>query len=183
MVAQISFNKQFVVTMEKILQLQTLGYKRGEVAQVVGLTKNRISRSMRIYLTSLGKTPDSGPIEVKNKAIELVKLLDNDEISLHKAEDELVAAIRATSGNAPISRALVTGHNPELQLQAYQRAVGSLEGICFGLDKLPDAIHSSITPEQRRDIETRLAKCRRIIERRINIFRRDSNAEAHDQEG
>lgn len=178
MVAQMSFNRQFVATMEHIRRLQEEhGYSRDHLSAMFGISKNAISRGMRIYLTALGKTPDSSRIEVKDKATELVKLLDNDEISLNKAEDELVKCIKQF-GVKPINRSAVTGHNPELQLQAYQRAVASLEGICFGLEKLPDVIHSSIIPQQRRDIETRLAECRRIIERRINIIRRDSNGKA-----
>lgn len=182
MAARETFNGQFVVVMERILQLYNEGYKREQIIPIVGLSKSRISRAIRIYLTSLGKTPDASRIEVKNKAIELVKLLEADEISLTKAEDELVATIKA-NGSSPINRSFITGYNPELQLQGYLRAVANLEGICYGLDKMPEVVHSSITFKQRKEIETRLAECRRIIERRINIFRRDNNAEASNQEG
>lgn len=176
MVAQLKFERGFVATMQHVRELEGKGFKRAQIAPSVGLSTNAISRSMRIYLTSLGETADAGRIEIKNKAIELVKGLDADEISLSYAEDELVRTIRANGGK-PINRTTASTNDPEKQLQAYQSAVGALEGMCFALDRLPDVVHSSITAEQRKDIETRLAECRRIMERRINIIRKDQNVE------
>lgn len=176
MVAAIRFNGKFVATMEHILGLEQRGFSRDQIAPTVGMGKHRISRCMRIYLTSLGLTADAGRIEVRNKAIELVKLLETDEISLHTAEQELVKQIQE-SGGKPINRRQGGANDPDRQLESYQRALGSLEGICFALDRLPPVVHSSITKEQRKEIETRLAACRRIVERRINIIRKDNNVE------
>lgn len=177
MVARIGFNGQFVATMENILHLERNGYKREQIQGIVGLTRARISRAMRIYLTSLGETSDARSLEVTNKAIDLVKLLEADEISLHRAEEELVAVIKATNGKT-IGRTLRSPHNPELQLEAYTRAIASLEGVCYGLEKMPEVVHSSISAQQRSEIEKRLAACRATIERRIKILRKDNNNNA-----
>lgn len=179
MVAQKMFNYKFAATMENVLWLQQNGYNRDQIIPIVGMDKGRISRAMRIYLASLGKTADSTRIEVKNKAIELVKLLEADEISLNRADVELVEAIKKYNGRT-ISRAARSPVNPEKQLEGYSRAIGNLEGICYALETLPEMVHSSITAEQRLEIEQRLAACRRIIERRINIIRKDNNAEAYN---
>lgn len=176
MVAQLKFEGGFIATMQHVRELEKKGFKRAQIAPSVGLSPNAISRGMRIYLTSLGETADAGRIDIKNKAIELVKGLDADEISLSYAEDALVRAIRA-HGGIPINRKTSSTHDPEQQLQGYQRAVAALEGMCFALDRMPDVIHSNIKAEQRKNIETRLAECRRIIERRINIIRKDQNVE------
>lgn len=181
MVAPIKFDRGFVATMKHVRELEEKGFRRKQIAPSLGLSTNAISRGMRVYLTSLGETADAGRIEVKNKAIELVKGLDTGECSLTYAEDELVRTIRINGGK-PINRATASTNDPEKQLIGYQSAVGALEGMCFALDRLPDVVHSSITAEQRKDIETRLAECRRIIERRINIIRKDPNVDYRPQE-
>lgn len=169
----------FSGTMKKILEYEAQGLTRPDMTPLLGgLKKAQMSKGLRIYLTSLGVTPESGNIVVKNCAIDLVKKLDANEISLHKAEDIIVECVRRVTGlDRTISRASNTIQNPVQQLEAYFRAIATLEGICYGLEQLPDVFHSSITKEQREEIEMRLAKCRRVIERRINIIRKDNNGE------
>lgn len=167
----------FSKTMEKVLEYEAQGLKRNEITPLVGgLKKAQMSKGLRILLTARGKTPDSGHLEVKNFACDLVKQLDADEISLHNADEALLNCIRQVTGTTKTTyRRANTIRNPDLQLEGYRRAVAALEGICYGLDKMPDVVHSSISNEDRTEIETRLASCRRIIERRINIFRKDNN--------
>lgn len=175
-VSKITFPNGFAATMDNVLDLEKRGFTRKQIAPTLGLTVDHISRAMRIYLTSLGRTADAAKIEVRNKAIELVKKLEAEEIRLSSANREFVDAIRA-SGAMPISRTAASINDPTKQLLGYHSAIAALEGMCFGLDKMPEVVHSSITLEQRKEIETRLAECRRIIERRINIIRRDTNVE------
>lgn len=182
MTAAKRFNNQFVAKMQQIVEFQAKGLRRDEISKIMGISTSRVSRGSRIYLTSLGKTADARNLDVRQKAVELVKLLDEDEISLSKAEDELVAVIKQYNGRA-VARRTVTVLDPEQQLAGYKRAVSNLEGICYALDRMPDVVHTGIEKAQREEIQTRLAGCRRIIERRINILRKDENAEAHNQEG
>lgn len=178
MVAPIKFPGGFVATMKHVRQLEERGFKRKQIAPSVGLSENAISRSLRIYLTALGETADARRIEVKSKAVELVKLLDAEEIFLSSAEDELVRTIKA-HGGTPINRKTASTNDPIKQRSAYESAIGALEGICFALDRLPDVVHSDISAEERKNYEVRLAESRRIIERRINIIRKDQNVELH----
>lgn len=177
---RIKFPLGFSATTEKVLELEKTGLTRKEIEPLVGINKPQISRATRLLLTAQGKTPDSAHLEVKNKAIELVKLLDAEEMSLHTADVTLVSFIHQVTGRNRTTNRLSTGvARPEDQLAAYKRVVAQLEGMCYGLDKLPEVIHSSITVEQRKEIASRLADCRRLIERRINIIRKDGNAEAN----
>lgn len=176
MVAPIKFEQGFVATMKHVQELERRGFRRKQIAPSLGLSPNAISRGMRVYLTSLGVTADAKRIEVKNKAIELVKGLDTEEISLTYAEDELVRTIKA-HGGTPINRKTASTEDPVKQRSAYESAIGALEGICFAIDRLPNVVHSDITQEERKEYETRLAECRRILEQRINIIRKDPNVE------
>lgn len=160
--------------MKNIIWLGDHGYTRDQIAETTGISKTRFIAGLRIYRASLGETPDSAKIEVRNKAIELVKLLEANEISLTLAENAFVEELRA-QGIKPIQTRASTPMNPQFQLATYRRAVGALEGVCQGLDKMPDIVHSGISSEERQEIETRLAACRRSIERRINILRKDLN--------
>lgn len=173
----------FSGTMERVHYYDSQGFTRAQIGELLGITKSVMSKGVRIYLTSIGKTPDSGYIDIKNKALELTKRLDADDISLHNADVELVAYIRQVTGRGTTYRKSASAVNPEQQLSSYNRIIGQLEGMCYGLDKMPEVVHSSITKSQRNELERRLADCRRIIERRINIIRKDENAEAGNQEG
>lgn len=178
------FKFGFSPTVERILELDAAGYRRRDMESDFDLRISQMSKSVRLYLTAQGKTPDSGHVEVKNKAIELVKKLDAEEISLHAADEALINVIRKVNGNGKTTyRKAITVTQPDQQLASYKRAVASLESICFAIDKMPEVIHSAIDKQQREALEARLAACRRLIERRINIFRKDENAEAHYQEG
>lgn len=174
--ARIRLKYGFSPTVEKILQYEAIGYKREEIEPLVGMRTKQMSIAMRLYLTAHGKTPDSGHLEIKNKAIELVKKLDADEMSMHNANEILVNHIRQITGKGKTTYRLAAGAaNAEQQLETYNRAIAGLEGYCYALEKMPAIVHSSITAKQRTDIEQRLAACRRIIEQRINIIRKDVN--------
>lgn len=173
----------FSGTMKLVHELDQKGFTRLQVCEQLGLSLTMVAKGLRIYLGSLGKTPDSGHLEVKNKAIELVKRLDADEISVNGADIEFVSYIKQVTGRGVTTRTAATVTNPDQQLSAYERVIGQLEGMCYGLDKLPEIIHSSISVGQRSELVQRLANCRRILERRINIIRKDENAEARNQEG
>lgn len=160
--------------MKNVVWLEEHGYTRDQISEATGISKTRFISGLRIYRASLGETPDSAKIEIRNKAIELVKLLETNEISLTGAENAFVQELRE-QGVRPIHTRAASAMNPQVQLATYRRAVGALEGICQALDRMPDIVHSGISSEERQEIETRLASCRRIIERRINILRKDTN--------
>lgn len=174
MAARKTFQNGFVAAMQNVLWLEENGYTREQIAETIQLSKTRIIAALRIYRASLGLTPDSAKIEIRNRATELVKLLEADEISLTAAENAFIAELR-NQGIKPIQTNAASAQNPQVQLTTYRRAVAALEGICQGLDKMPDMVHSGINQVERQEIETRLASCRRTIEQRINIFRRDTN--------
>lgn len=177
--ARTKFPFGFSATVDKVLEYDAAGRRRIEVEPLVGVKGKQLSIAVRMYLTAQGKTPDSGHMEIKNKAIELVKMLDAEEISLHHANEILVETILRVTGKSKTTyRRGKTTANPDQQLEGYKRAVANLEGIVYALDKMPDTVHGSIPKEQRQELVNRLADCRRIIERRINIFRKDENAEA-----
>lgn len=179
---RVKFQLGFSKTMELACDLDAKGFTRGQVSEQFELSRTILSKGMRLYLTALGKTPDSGHIEIKNKAIDLVKQLDEDSISVNNADLELLAFTQQVTGRSPTYRKAATISNPDQQLSAYQRVIAQLEGMCYGLDKLPEMVHASITSEQRNEFARRLADCRRILERRINTLRKDENAEARNQE-
>lgn len=176
---RIKFLWGFSATIDKVLELEAQGLNRRQIEPIVGINKAQMSRATRLVLTAQGKTPDSGHLEIKNKAIELVKMLEAEEISLHTADVILVKFIHQVTGTHKTTYRKASGSvNADQQYASYKRVVAQLEGMCYGLDKMPEVVHSSITVEQRREISSRLADCRRIIERRINIIRKDENAEA-----
>lgn len=174
---RINLDRVFSVHIAHGLELEKQGFRHPEAAEKLNMHPTMYSRGKRIYLTAIGEHRHSGILAIRECAQKLVKLLDEEEISISYAEERLIESLRINTGTSTQRRHNATTH-PNYQLKSYRRALASLEGVCLGLERFPDTISPNITAEQREEIVTRLAKCRTSLERRINTIRRDTSAEA-----
>lgn len=143
-----------------------------EISTQLGLGSDNWARFKRLIYTANGWAPFGSRLDNRVLAKELLKKLEDREISYSTAFSRFTKHLVNTEQVTPKARRQIVSIEQTHEL--YRRAVLSVEGSMYAISKLPDW-PEGFEPDLLAEHIERLAKARTVLERKINSLRRTTN--------